>query len=138
MFLFNVHTAQIAVAASLALGKSSSGAAASTTTLDSDALLATLSTFSAASSPASSAASSSDTPASASAIITLTHVSDFDENGLFYYLGSAGRTTAWQNPHTRGDVVVTCADLKKDSNAVSVRYLGFSTDHFVMGSFSSE
>lgn len=29
---------------------------------------------------------------------------DFDENGIFFYLGSAGKTCKWQNPHLIGEV----------------------------------
>lgn len=37
----------------------------------------------------------------------LTYVSDFDKNGALYFIGTAGGTRAYINPHVSGDVVVT-------------------------------
>lgn len=34
--------------------------------------------------------------------IALTYVSDGDANGLFYHLGTNGKTSGWINPHTSG------------------------------------
>jgi E3 ubiquitin-protein ligase HECTD1 len=37
--------------------------------------------------------------------------SDFDPNGLLYWLGTNGKTTAYVNPHTSGKVVVTASSV---------------------------
>lgn len=41
------------------------------------------------------------------------HQSDFDENGLIYFIGSNGRTTEWVNPGQYGLVTVTSSDGKQ-------------------------
>lgn len=76
----------------------------------------------------SSSSSSAAVPAAPAAIVAvastpmLKHVSDFDENGLMYWLGTKGKTTAWQNPHTLGAVTVECSKIKSDSKPVDVRF----------------
>jgi hypothetical protein len=54
-------------------------------------------------------------------MLTFVHSTDFDENGLMYWFGTKGKTVVWQNPHTLGDVTVTCSNIKQDSSPVSVR-----------------
>ncbi len=44
-------------------------------------------------------------------IVSLRYASDFDQNGLLYYIGSAGGTRAYVNPHVSGDVVVTWSSI---------------------------
>jgi hypothetical protein len=39
------------------------------------------------------------------------YASAFDQNGLLYYIGSAGDTRAYVNPHASGDVVVTWSSI---------------------------
>lgn len=41
------------------------------------------------------------------------HQSDFDENGLIYFIGSNGKSTEWVNPGQYGLVTVTCSDGKQ-------------------------
>lgn len=41
------------------------------------------------------------------------HQSDFDENGLIYYIGSNGKTTEWVNPGQYSLVTVTSSDGKQ-------------------------
>jgi hypothetical protein len=48
-------------------------------------------------------------------IKTFRHSSDFDTNGLFYYLGSSGLSAPWVNPVDLGEVIVTASDLSNDS-----------------------
>eukprot|EP00475_Leptophrys_vorax_P022175 TRINITY_DN30176_c0_g1_i1.p1 TRINITY_DN30176_c0_g1~~TRINITY_DN30176_c0_g1_i1.p1 ORF type:complete len:1071 (+),score=235.80 TRINITY_DN30176_c0_g1_i1:49-3213(+) len=43
------------------------------------------------------------------------HSSDFDTNGLLYYLGSKGLSEPWRNPMDLGEVIVTASDLSHDS-----------------------
>ena len=42
-----------------------------------------------------------------SLVVSLRYASDFDQNGLLFYIGSAGGTRDYVNPHVSGDVVVT-------------------------------
>lgn len=43
--------------------------------------------------------------------IELNHTKDFDENGLFYWIGTNGKTVnEWVNPASVGLVVVTCSE----------------------------
>jgi hypothetical protein len=39
------------------------------------------------------------------------YASAFDQNGLLYYIGSAGGTRGYVNPHVSGDVVVTWSSI---------------------------
>ncbi len=50
--------------------------------------------------------------------LTFVPVSDLDDNGICYWLGSSGKTVPWKNPHTDGHVKVTCSALKDDSKPV--------------------
>lgn len=50
---------------------------------------------------------------------TFAYTSDFDTNGVMYYLGSHGKTQAFSNPCMAGFVTVTCSDLANDSEPVS-------------------
>jgi hypothetical protein len=43
--------------------------------------------------------------------VSLRYASDFDQNGLLYYIGSAGGTRGYVNPHVSGDVVVTWSSI---------------------------
>ena len=36
---------------------------------------------------------------------------DFDDNGLLYFLGTYGKTKAWQNPHSIGQVTVFASSI---------------------------
>ncbi|KAK6029560.1 HECT-domain protein [Ostertagia ostertagi] len=46
--------------------------------------------------------------------IRLTYTSDFDEQGVIYWLGTNGRTAAdWTNPASIGIVQVTCSDQRQ-------------------------
>lgn len=45
--------------------------------------------------------------------VTFRHQSDFDENGLLYFIGSNGRTTEWVNPAQYGLVTVTSSEGKQ-------------------------
>lgn len=47
------------------------------------------------------------------------YTSDFDTNGVMYYLGSRGKTQAFSNPCLAGLVAVTCSGLANDSEPVS-------------------
>jgi E3 ubiquitin-protein ligase HECTD1 len=38
---------------------------------------------------------------------TFVYQSDFDENGLLFWIGTQGKTKCYANPHTAGSVVVT-------------------------------
>jgi hypothetical protein len=38
---------------------------------------------------------------------SLTYVSDGDNNGLFYFLGTNRKTQAWQNPQSNGSVIIS-------------------------------
>ena len=40
---------------------------------------------------------------------------DFDENGVLFYLGSAGKTRVWQNPHVLGQVQAFCSSIGSGS-----------------------
>ena len=42
---------------------------------------------------------------------TLTYQSDFDTNGVLYYIGTCGGTRAYQNPHVAGHVAVTWSSV---------------------------
>lgn len=42
--------------------------------------------------------------------MTFKHKSDFDENGIIYFIGSNGKTSEWVNPAQYGLVVVTCSE----------------------------
>lgn len=44
---------------------------------------------------------------------TLKHTSDFDENGLIYFIGTNGKTTEWVNPAQYGLVTVTSSEGKQ-------------------------
>jgi hypothetical protein len=41
--------------------------------------------------------------------ISLEYHSDFDEHGLFYYIGTNAGKEEWSNPGMRGRVRVTCS-----------------------------
>jgi hypothetical protein len=41
--------------------------------------------------------------------------SDLDENGFLFYIGSARKSAAWQNPASSGLVSVSCSSLLEDS-----------------------
>lgn len=41
------------------------------------------------------------------------HQSDFDENGLIYFMGSNGKTTEWVNPGQYGLVNITSSEGKQ-------------------------
>ncbi|GAB5362054.1 hypothetical protein AAMO2058_000765200 [Amorphochlora amoebiformis] len=43
------------------------------------------------------------------------HTSDFDDKGIFHYLGTAGGTLGWSNPCLLGMVSVTASALMRDS-----------------------
>lgn len=45
--------------------------------------------------------------------LTLKHQSDFDENGLIYFIGSNGRTAEWVNPCQYGLVTITSSEGKQ-------------------------
>jgi hypothetical protein len=45
--------------------------------------------------------------------------SDFDENGVLYYLGTCGKLNQWENPHDLKLVQVTCSSLQNDSRPPS-------------------
>lgn len=47
--------------------------------------------------------------------ITLTHQSDFDQNGAIYYLGSLGKTKPFDNPVDLGRMKVRASSLMHDS-----------------------
>ena len=55
------------------------------------------------------------------------YVSDFDENGVLYYLGTGGGTRPWSNPHDSGDVVCSwssgrvCGGGPSDGTWVALR-----------------
>ena len=64
--------------------------------------------------------------------IVFTHQSDFDENGLLYWIGTNGKTVSdWVNPAVANAVAVTCSDgsslpygkvediLSRDKNALN-------------------
>jgi hypothetical protein len=51
--------------------------------------------------------------------ISLEYHSDFDEHGLFYYIGTNGFKEEWSNPGIRGRVRVTCSSQEK-GNVVDV------------------
>lgn len=42
--------------------------------------------------------------------MTFKHKSDFDENGIIYFIGSNGKTSEWINPNQYGLVTVTCSE----------------------------
>lgn len=44
---------------------------------------------------------------------TCLHKSDFDQNGVIYYIGSKGQTSTWQNPFLTGDVELSASSLQK-------------------------
>jgi hypothetical protein len=46
-------------------------------------------------------------------VVSLRYASDFDQNGLLYYIGSAGGTRGYVNPHVSGDVVVTWSSIRR-------------------------
>ena len=43
---------------------------------------------------------------SSKGILEFNYYYDFDENGIFYYLGTYGKKKIWQNPHSTG--IVQC------------------------------
>lgn len=45
--------------------------------------------------------------------VTFKHQSDFDENGLIYFIGSNGKSTEWVNPAQYGLVTVTSSEGKQ-------------------------
>eukprot|EP01113_Clastostelium_recurvatum_P049604 TRINITY_DN9217_c0_g1_i3.p1 TRINITY_DN9217_c0_g1~~TRINITY_DN9217_c0_g1_i3.p1 ORF type:complete len:565 (-),score=134.25 TRINITY_DN9217_c0_g1_i3:31-1695(-) len=47
--------------------------------------------------------------------ISLQYTSDFDDRGVFYWIGTNGGTEEWVNPHVRGRVRVTCSSQEKGS-----------------------
>ncbi|KAJ6649764.1 E3 ubiquitin-protein ligase Ufd4 [Pseudolycoriella hygida] len=46
-------------------------------------------------------------------VATFKHQSDFDENGLIYFIGTNGKTTEWVNPAQYGLVTVTSSEGKQ-------------------------
>ncbi len=44
-------------------------------------------------------------------LVSLRYTSAFDQNGLLYYIGSAGGTREYVNSHVSGDVVVTWSSI---------------------------
>lgn len=44
-----------------------------------------------------------------------TYQSDFDENGVLFYLGTGGGTSAWKNPALTGAVIATSSGMMPDS-----------------------
>lgn len=51
--------------------------------------------------------------------ISLEYHSDFDEHGLFYYIGTNGGREEWSNPGIRGRARVTCSSQEK-GNVVDI------------------
>ena len=56
-------------------------------------------------------------PSSGSSVV-LSHVSDFDGNGVLHYIATAGLQRPWSNPHTSGALTVTSSSLADDSVGV--------------------
>jgi len=50
--------------------------------------------------------------------VELKYVSDWDDNGLFCYIGTKKRTAAWTNPQTAGDVSITTSQFGGMSGSV--------------------
>jgi hypothetical protein len=46
---------------------------------------------------------------------TLTYQSNGDDNGLFYWLGSAGKTATWTNPATSGKIIATQSSVSSNN-----------------------
>lgn len=61
--------------------------------------------------------------------ISLEYHNDFDEHGLFYYIGTNAGKEEWSNPGMRGRVRVTCSS--------QVGFLSFSFFSFPPFSFSN-
>lgn len=51
--------------------------------------------------------------------LAFNHASDFDENGVFYYLGSCGKTQKWSNPADSGYLIVSSSGIMADSTPLS-------------------
>ena len=49
----------------------------------------------------------------------LTYVSDFDENGVLYYLGSRAKTSTWVNPAALDVVGISSSELRYDSSDIT-------------------
>lgn len=47
------------------------------------------------------------------------HSSDFDGNGILYYLGTRGGQQAWSNPADQGFVMITSSSLMGDSAPIN-------------------
>jgi hypothetical protein len=47
-------------------------------------------------------------------VVTCAYQSDFDTNGVFYHIGSAGKTQPWKNPGEVGAVQCYCSELATD------------------------
>jgi len=50
--------------------------------------------------------------------LELKYVSDWDDNGLFYYIGTRKKSTYWSNPQTSGEVSITTSQLGGMSGSV--------------------
>jgi hypothetical protein len=55
-------------------------------------------------------------------VVSFQYASDFDQNGLLYYIGSAGGTRGYVNPHVSGDVVVTWSSIQAGRVEYFVNY----------------
>jgi hypothetical protein len=51
--------------------------------------------------------------------IKLDHKSDFDQNGLFYYLASNAKSENWKSPVDRGLIVLNVSSQDKDSSSIN-------------------
>ena len=68
--------------------------------------------------PLSAAAPEFHPSADGTSSVVLTHTSDFDGNGVFHYIATAGSLRAWVNPHTAGLLTVTSSSIADDSVGV--------------------
>jgi len=50
--------------------------------------------------------------------VELKYQSDWDDNGLFSYIGSRKKTTSWSNPYSIGEVTITTSQLGGMSGSV--------------------
>jgi hypothetical protein len=60
--------------------------------------------------------------------LSFQYESDFDQNGLLFYIGSAGGTRGYMNPHVSGDVVVTWSSIASNCRV----------EYFVNNQFNNE
>lgn len=67
--------------------------------------------------------------------IPLEYVSNGDENGLFFYIGSNRKQSSWQNPHTSGKIYV--GGFQSGGLSYTQNYVNRDTEYLFLGPTAS-